>query len=54
MSKVRQNSVALKNRQVVSVISIKAFQNGLCQIRDVCSFEDIGQSLFHAKLCKCK
>ena len=33
---------------------IKAFLNDLGQIRDVCSFEDIGQSRFHEKSFKCK
>ena len=30
--------------------SIRAFQNGLDEIRDVCSFEDIMQSRFHCKI----
>ena len=34
--------------------SIRAFQNGLGQLHDIYSFEDIGQSLFHAKLFKFK
>ena len=33
---------------------IRAFQNGLGKLRDICSFEDIGPSIFHAKLFKCK
>ena len=40
MSKVGQNSTAFK-------------KDDLDQIRDVCSFEDIAQSRFHAKLSKC-
>ena len=34
--------------------AIRAFQNGLSQLRDYCSFECIGQSPFHAKLFKYK
>ena len=30
------------------------FKNGLGQLQDICSFEDIGKSRFHAKLFKCK
>ena len=30
--------------------SIRAFKNGLAEIHDVCSFEDIRKSRFHAKL----
>ena len=33
---------------------ISLFYDGLDQLHDVCSFEDIGQSLFHVKLFKCK
>ena len=36
-----------------TVNSIRAFLNDLGQISEVCSFEDIGQSRFHAKLFKC-
>ena len=31
----------------------KSFVECPCQIRDVCSFEDIGQYCFHAKPFKC-
>ena len=31
---------------------MRAFENGLGEIRDVCSFQDIRQSRFHAKLFK--
>ena len=48
MSKVGQNSTAFKRQTgCLSVFlqnSIRAFQNDLGQNRDVCSFEDIGQS----------
>ena len=33
---------------------LRAFQNGLGQLRDAYSFADIGQSLFLAKFFKCK
>ena len=35
-------------------VTWRTFQNGVSQLRDIFSFEDIGQSRFHAKLFKCK
>ena len=59
-----QNKIQLplKSRRVVFSVfylhvtyrTLIAFQNGLGEICDVCSFEDIRQSRFHAKLFKCK
>ena len=34
--------------------SVRAFYNGLGQLRDVCSFEDMEHFIFHAKHFKCK
>ena len=34
--------------------SIRAFYNDPGQLRDICSFEEIGNFFFHAKLFKCK
>ena len=60
--KVEQNLTAFKKQTGcfsvfyldVTYRTLIAFQNGFGEIRDVCSFEDIRQSRFHAKLFKCK
>ena len=60
--KVEQNSTAFRVfKGFFSVLYLDVtyrtlidFQNGLGEIRDVCSFEDIRESRFHAKLFKCK
>ena len=63
MSKVGQNSAAFKKQTgCFSVFYLdvtfrtlqEPFLDDLGEIRDVCSFEDIGQSRFYATLFKCK
>ena len=56
--KEEQNSTAFKLQTGCFSVecnlqnSIRAFQNSLGEIRDVCSFEDIRQSCLNAKLFK--
>ena len=60
--KVEQNSTAFKKQTGcfsvfyldVTYRTLIAFENVLGEIRDVCSFKDIRQSRFHAKLFKYK
>ena len=60
ISKIAQNSTALRkiDRLFQRLLfksdfqnSMRAFSVDLVQIRRLCSFEDIGRSCFHAKLC---
>ena len=41
-------------RQGDSCRTQELFKDDFGQLREVCSFENIGQSLFYAKLFKCK
>ena len=54
MSKVGQSTTVFKKYMgcfsVFYFVVIRAFLNDLGQIRDVCSFEDIGESCFHVQI----